>query len=540
MNGKPSCANDWLLTTVARENWNFDGYITSDCDADSDVFNSHHYTATAEEAVRDVLRAGTDVDCGGFVSSNAQSALDKGVITENDMDERLKMLFRVRMRLSHFDPLGPLDKIPTSVICSDYALDLSRDGVRQSATLLKNVDDTLPLDRSSVGTTAVIGPNTNLSKADSSYYGPGNPCDGKFWTLVDALSDEGSVKTVSTLGVPNVLSEDQSGIPAAVDLAKSADTVVLAVGTDLSWAREGQDASNISFTDAQIALIDQVADAAKRPVVVVVMTATPLDISGLLANPKIGAILHVGQPSVTILGVREVLYGDVSPAGRTIQTVYPESYQDQISIFDFGMRPGPSPFARPDCTNSDTTKCANGTNPGRTHRFYTDTAVVPFGFGLSYSSFSYSVSSAPSSTVSLDSLRDLLDEVDAKGHRFISATREAAVSSAISWRSDVQYAVNVTNTGTVDADDVVLGFLTPPGAGKNGVPLQTLFGFERVHVKAGETVQVYLYPGMTDFSQVGEDGKFYALEGEYEVHFGVAETAKFGMGFVRASSLIAG
>merc|ERR1719331_1722894 len=90
VNGVPSCANDWLLSTVARKNWGFDGYITSDCDADSDVYASHHYTATPEEAVRDVLRAGTDVDCTSFVPRYAQSALDKGLITEADIDERLK------------------------------------------------------------------------------------------------------------------------------------------------------------------------------------------------------------------------------------------------------------------------------------------------------------------------------------------------------------------------------------------------------------------------------------------------------------------
>lgn len=67
VNGVPSCANDYLLQTVLRGAWAFDGYVTSDCDADADVFNSHKYTATKEEAVRDVLRAGTDVDCGGFV-----------------------------------------------------------------------------------------------------------------------------------------------------------------------------------------------------------------------------------------------------------------------------------------------------------------------------------------------------------------------------------------------------------------------------------------------------------------------------------------
>jgi beta-glucosidase-like glycosyl hydrolase len=64
VNGVPSCANDWLLNTVARDGWDFDGAIVSDCDADRDVFESHHYTDTPEESVRDVLRAGTDVDCG--------------------------------------------------------------------------------------------------------------------------------------------------------------------------------------------------------------------------------------------------------------------------------------------------------------------------------------------------------------------------------------------------------------------------------------------------------------------------------------------
>eukprot|EP00971_Amphidinium_carterae_P098639 1950770-Amphidinium_carterae.1 len=114
VNGKPSCANEWLLGTVARETWNFNGYITSDCDADGDVYSSHHYTETPEEAVKAVLGAGTDVDCGDFVSTYAHSALQKGLITEQDIDERLQYLFIVRMRLGHFDPPTWKDSIPES------------------------------------------------------------------------------------------------------------------------------------------------------------------------------------------------------------------------------------------------------------------------------------------------------------------------------------------------------------------------------------------------------------------------------------------
>jgi beta-D-xylosidase 4 len=84
------------------------------------------------------------------------------------------------------------------------------------------------------------------------------------------------------------------------------------------------------------------------------------------------------------------------------------------------------------------------------------------------------------------------------------------------------FEVTVSNTGDVDADDAVLGFLTPPGAGKGGVPLQSLFGFERVHVKAGASVSVFLYPALTDFVVTDSKGDRHPLPGQYKVSFGLA------------------
>jgi len=528
INGVPSCANDWLLTTLARDEWGFDGYITSDCDADNDVVNSHHYhNDTPEEGVRDVLRAGTDVDCTSFVGKHGMSAYTKGLITEEDINTRLSFLFRVRMRLDHFDPIGPLQSIPASDICSDYAIDLAQDGAAQGSSLLKNTNKALPLMPATVGTVAVIGPNANLSQSDAGYYGPHDVCNGKFWNMVDAVGQHAK-KVTTALGVPSPLSPDTSGIAAAVALAAAADTVVLVVGSDLNWAREGHDATNISFTDPQTQLMMQVAEAAKKPVIVVTLTAVPLDISSIMSNPKVGAILHAGQPSVNCLGVGDVLFGAKAPAGRTVQTIYPASYQDQISIFDFNMRPGPSPFARPDCMNkANPSACPKGVNPGRTHRFYTGTPVVPFGFGLSYTNFKYSATSSVQDTVSLAPLKDLLDTTSAKGHLF------PKLANAQLGKSFVEYAVNVTNTGSVDSDDVVLGFVTPPNAGSDGIPLQSLFGFERAHVKAGETVTVYLYPSLTDFAIIDKDGRHQAHEGEYTFSFGVKETFEHGQGFTQ-------
>ena len=537
----PTCADDWLLQTVARGEWGFDGYVTSDCDADNDVFASHHFTATAEQAVQAILRAGTDVDCGDFVPKNAQAALDEHLISEADVDARLRNLFLVRLRLGHFESTPhPSDRYGHESLCRPETLETALDGVAQAATLLKNEKGALPLP--AAGSVAVIGPNANLSRNDAGYYGPGNPCGQRYWNLVDAVAEHAQGAVTSALGVPSISSANTSGIAAAVALARAADRVVLALGTDLTWAMEGHDAdavTGLSLSPGQHALVANVTAAAKAPVVVVLLTATPLDVSSLLANPRVGAVLHVGQPAVAVLGAGRVLYGLKSPAGRMVQTVYKAALATQVSPFDMNMRPGPSTWPAPGCTKPFE-QCVNGTNPGRTYRFYTGEAIVPFGFGLSYTTFEYSVRPRVAAgratreppareALSLLPLRSLLDEVRAAGRSFVPHARIEAAPPLI------EYEVTVTNTGGFDADDVVLGFLTPPGAGQGGVPLKTLFGFERVHVKAGQSVSVFLYPTLADFSAVDGTGARRALPGEYVFSFGVREAAGRGMGYAEHS-----
>ena len=173
-------------------------------------------------------------------------------------------------------------------------------------------------------------------------------------------------------------------------------------------------------------------------------------------------------------------------------------------MFDMGMRPGPSnwpPF----------------TNPGRTYRFYTGKPVLPFGFGLSYTTFTYVLLSGVSSDrVTL--AKDLVTD------------KKALQAEAAS------YYINVTNTGKIAADDVVLGFLTPPGAGTNGVALQTLFGFERIHLKPGQSKVVYLGAQGQHFTHVLANGVRVSWPGRYGVHFGVHETLAHGMGYAEATT----
>lgn len=231
------------------------------------------------------------------------------------------------------------------------------------------------------------------------------------------------------------------------------------------------------------------------------------------------------------------------------------------AVPDMNMRPRPSAYPRLD----DPTKL--GTNPGRTYRFFTGNAVFPcethlqpsapvpvccvslsepvqlwhllqsnahysrvVSYGLSYVNFSYSHVVAATNedrgtpeAVSLAMLPQLLSQ---QKHGFVPSTATATV--------DPGFSINVTNTGDLDADDVVLGFLTPPQAGQGGAPLKTLVGFQRVHVPARCSRLVTLYPALTDFSLVSEAGVREAVPGDWTLSFGVAEGGGFAQRSLRA------
>ena len=372
VNGEPCCANEWLLGSLLRESWGFDGYVTSDCDAEWDPAMNRRYPNN-DDAVAAILRAGTDVNCGAFMQTFAPHALANGSITEADLDVVLRRQFRVRLRLGHFDPPGALGGIGLDQICSPYSLELARDAARQSAVLAKNDGGALPLAAGSFASAVVIGPLINL-RDTVRYYGS-YPCNGSFVTPLLALQEHLPAAT-GVAGVANVTTLDTSGVAAAAAAAAAADLVLLAIGSDGSLETEGMDRSVIDFSPAQVALVANVTAAAKGPVVALVFSGGAMDVSILLANPKIVAVVICGQPSVAVEGTLDAVFGRtpdgraVAVAGRMSQTTYPASFIHEVDMYDFGMRPGPSAWPP-------------GTNPGRTYRFYTGAPVLPFAFGLS-------------------------------------------------------------------------------------------------------------------------------------------------------------
>ena len=164
LNGVPCPANRTLLTNILRNEWGFKGYVVSDCDAVSNVWDAHHYVATAPEATAISLRNGTDLNCGTTFPVNAQSAITSGLISEEDINTSLKRVFTARFLLGEFDPASmvPYKSIPKSQLDCQANRDLALKAAREAIVLLKNENSILPLNKDSIHTIAVIGPNANI------------------------------------------------------------------------------------------------------------------------------------------------------------------------------------------------------------------------------------------------------------------------------------------------------------------------------------------------------------------------------------------
>ena len=341
VNGEPCCANEWLLGDLLRTSWSFDGYVTSDCDAEWDNSMIARYPNN-DDAVAAILRAGTDVNCGAFMKTFAPHALANGNITEADLDVILRRQFRTRLRLGHFDGSSALDSIGVDQICTPFSLELARDAARQSAVLAKNDAGTLPLAAGSFASAVVIGPLINL-RDTVTYYGS-YPCNGSFITPLLAVREH-LPAAVGILGVNNVTTNDTSGVAAAAAAAAAADLVLLTIGSDGSLETEGLDRSAIDFSAAQVALITAVTAAAKGTVVALVFSGGAMDVSILLANPKIVAVVICGQPSVAVEGTLDAIFGRtldgraVAMAGRMSQMTYPASFVNEVNMCERRPRP---------------------------------------------------------------------------------------------------------------------------------------------------------------------------------------------------------
>ncbi|GAQ85726.1 Glycosyl hydrolase family protein [Klebsormidium nitens] len=587
INGVPACADRRLLTNTARGAWSFDGYITSDCGAVADVIKAHHYTSTPEDTCNVTLSAGMDLNCGSFLREHASQAVARGKLAESTIDRAVRNLVKVQMRLGLFEGpgSGPWGRLGPADVATLAHSQLALEAARQGIVLLVNKNGTLPLG-GEAASVALIGPHIDAGEAMlGNYFGPA--CH--VTSPLAALRSSG-LRVLPSPGCKDVSCADTSIFPDAIRTASAADVVLLFVGLDQTQEREGKDRVTLTLPGEQTELIKRVAAAAKRPVIVVILSGGPVDIKEAVGDANVGAILWAGYPGQAGgKAIADVLLGRYNPSGRLPVTWYPQAFVESVPMTDMRMRPDPERGY-----------------PGRSYRFYTplrpDLApIFEFGHGLSYSRFEYPDLTAPESWSGngvsrgepsdkrgsrremeaqssrsglmprgLDTWKGSLDyelnvaSRDKRGADALSASlreratkllrhlasgftkissRVRAAQLYITQGADSQHdrelhqraslkikvSVTVQNTGSCTGQETVLLFVSPPeqAVREDGAALKSLIAFDKVELAPGERRNFAFTILVADLRIVDRNGERRLWLGKYVFKVGALQAGTY-------------
>ena len=472
-NGEPCCGSKTLLQDILRDTWGFKGHVVSDCWAIKDFHENHGVTKTAPESAAMALKNGCDLNCGNTYLQ-LLIALQEGLITEEDLHRAAVRLMTTRMKLGMFDDDCEFDNIPYELNDCKEHNDVSKEAARKSMVLLKN-DGLLPLDEKEIKNIAVIGPNANSEIALKANY---SGTASHYVTLLEGIRERVSEDTrvwyadgchlhmnrVEDLALP----DDRLG--EAISIAERSDVVVLCLGLDASIEGEqndqgtvildaGGDKKDLNLPQSQQKLLEAVLKIGK-PTVVAILSGSSLTINE--AAEHAGAIIQCWYPgSKGGAAFAELLFGDYSPSGKLPVTFY-KSTEELPDFKDYSM-------------------------DGRTYKFIKGDALYPFGFGLSYTNFEYS---------------------DIK-----------LSSNAINNGDTITVSVDVANTGSFDAEEVVQVYIKDMEASVR-VPHHSLCGLNRVALSKGEKKTVNFIISALSMSIVDELGKQYVENGEFKVFLG--------------------
>jgi len=370
INGTPGAENEFLLKSVLRDEWKFEGFIVPDSGAVERLVTGHRKYATFEEAVAKTVLVGSDLDNSAYVRY-LPGAVAKGLLTERSVDQALRRVLKVRFRLGEFDPpeMVPYTRLGKEEIDSAAHRQLALRAARESIVLLRNRDNFLPLDAAALKTIAVIGPFADFAQTGPNY-------TGLYSTFVKPLEGirkkAGSSARVLYARGSGIIESDnpEAGYTEAVGIAKQADVCVLFVGINEILEREGIDRNFINLPPVQMQLIRRVLEANPRTAIVL-QNGGPVSLvggggPGAAQRPDAPAILDMfwaGEEGGT--AIADVLFGDYNPGGRLPYTVY-QSVQDIPPMKEY-----------------DITR-------GFTYMYFDGEPDWVFGHGLSYTTFDYS------------------------------------------------------------------------------------------------------------------------------------------------------
>jgi beta-glucosidase len=482
IDGIPSHANKWLLRDVLRKEWGFKGYVVSDYYAVRELHDrpelfGNHVADDAKEAAALAVKAGVNIelpdpDC----YLHLVELVKKGVLKESRLDELIAPMLLWKFKLGLFDdPYVDPDEAERIVGCDAHRT-LALQSAQETITLLKNAGATAPLDTQRVKTIAVIGPN-----ADRRMLGGYSGKPKHYTTLLEGIrSRAGSINVLYHEGCKITINgswdqdevvrsgpeDDRKSIAAAVEVAKQADVVVLAIGGNEQTSREGWklnhlgDRASLELVGLQDELIDAIA-ATGKPIIAFLFNGRPNSIRNL--SEKAHAIFecwYLGQE--TGQAVAEVLFGDVNPGGKLPITI-PRSVGHLPAYYNY------KPAAR------------------RGYLFDDISPLYAFGFGLSYTSFRFGEPRL--------------------GKKILKRNESTAV------------LVDVTNTGTVAGDEVVQMYIRDKVSSVTR-PVKELKGFKRITLAPGQTETVSLAIAPEHLAFYNIDMKYVVEPGEFEIMIG--------------------
>lgn len=467
-NGEPCCGSKTLTADLLRGKWGFDGYFTSDCWAIADFHLHHHVTDTPTESVALALKNGCDLNCGNTYAYILQ-ALQEGKITEEEIRTSCVRLMKTRMKLGMFDEKTPFDEIDYTVIDCDAHRALNLEAARKSLVLLQN-NGLLPLDKKKLKNVAVIGPNADsIVPLNGNYHGTANEYHTVLSGIREALPgvrvnySKGSHLYEYKLEDPGYAGDCLAEVKAQTDLA---DVVILVVGMDETIegeeivGKEGftGDKKDLLLPPCQRDLIRTVCER-QTPVILVNMTGSAVDFEeGCQAD----AVIQAWYPgAMGGKAVSDLIFGVYSPSGKLPVTFYKNS--NRLPDFeDYSM-------------------------DNRTYKFFKEEPLYPFGFGLSYTEFSF-------------------ENMTADQEHFQAG-------------EDVRVTLTVRNTGTCAGDEIVEVYVKDEEAGVR-VPVHKLCGMKRVSLQPGETAEVTLTIDAGQFAVIDEDGSLRYEPGMFTIYAG--------------------
>ncbi|GAF01519.1 glycoside hydrolase family 3 C-terminal domain-containing protein [Saccharicrinis fermentans] len=474
--GEPACANSFLLKDVLREQWKFDGYITSDCGAIGGIAWKQKYVKSAPEAAAVALKAGVNLNCGSTYQY-LNEALKLGLVTEDLIHERTKQLFKTRFRLGIVG--NPGDNLyakigPDKIHCAEHVA-LAREVAQKSIVLLKNKDNTLPLS-TDIKVPYVTGPFANSGDMlMGSYYG----ISPNLVTVLEGVADAVSLGT-SLNYRSGALPFHKNINPKnwAPNVAKESDVTICVVGLTADFEGEEVDAIasgaigdkvDLRLPQNQIDYVKQIADVKKGPLVLLIASGSPVSLEGI--EEYCDAILQVWYPGEQGgNAIADVLFGKVSPSGH-LPLTFPVNVNQLPPYEDYSMK-------------------------GRTYKYMTQEPMFPFGFGLTYSK---------------TKLSGLVLE-----------------SNKIKKSENLILSVEVSNAGDYDIDEVVQLYVCPLDT-TGGLPLKSLKAFKRIALRKGTHQQISFNVSADQLKVVNEKGEKIWKKGRYKVVVGNASPGELSV-----------